>query len=151
MTVTNAQIRETFLALMAQNARQWRRVLDRRLQPLGLTEATWLALLHIARAPDPMRQKDLATSLALDSSSVVRLLDALQTAGFIERLENADRRAKTIQLTALGNATVEQVEVVARDVRQRMLGGVPKKDLETAFRVLTQISAALSAALEQQE
>jgi hypothetical protein len=29
----------------------------------------------------PMRQKDLAASLSLDGSSVVRLLDALQIAG----------------------------------------------------------------------
>jgi MarR family transcriptional regulator for hemolysin len=40
-----------------------------------------------------MRQKDLAASLSLDSSSVVRLLDALQNSGLIERREEAaDRR-----------------------------------------------------------
>jgi len=60
-------------ALLAQTARQWRRAADLRLQPCDLTEATWLPLVRIARAPAPMRQKELAASLSLDGSSVVRL------------------------------------------------------------------------------
>src|ERR1700723_2921684 len=97
------QLRDGFASLIAQVGRQWRRAVDRRLQQFGLTEATWLPLVHIARVPAPMRQKDLAASLVLDSSSVVRLLDALETSGLIERREeNADRRAKTIALTPRG-------------------------------------------------
>jgi MarR family transcriptional regulator for hemolysin len=87
------RVRESFMVLMAQTTRQWRRVLDQELQPLGLTQASWLALLHIARAPGPPRQKDLAASLALDTSSLVRVLDALQASGYIDRLEHTDRRA----------------------------------------------------------
>src|SRR5579864_8685966 len=95
------QSHERFGTLIALTARQWRRAVDRRLQPFGLTEATWLPLIHLARAPVPPRQKDLAASLVLDGSSVVRLLDALETAGLIERREETtDRRAKTIGLTA---------------------------------------------------
>ena len=74
--------------------------MDRRLQPFGLTEATWLPLIYVARVPAPMRQKDLAAALALDGSSVVRLLDALEASGHIERREEGkDRRAKTITVT----------------------------------------------------
>src|SRR5271156_5607760 len=113
------EIRAPFGALVSQTARRWRRAVDRRLQPFGLTEATWLPLLHLARALAPMRQKDLAASLSLDSSSVVRLLDALQISGLVERREEAaDRRAKTIILTALGQSTVEQVEAVSSRIRQ---------------------------------
>ena len=107
------EIRAPFGALVSRTARRWRRAVDRRLQPFGLTEATWLPLLRVARVPAPMRQKDLAASLSLDSSSVVRLLDALQTAGLVERREEEDRRAKTIFLTALGKETVARVECVA--------------------------------------
>jgi MarR family transcriptional regulator for hemolysin len=143
------QIRKSFVPLAAHMGRQWRRVIDHQLEPLGLTEATWLALVHLARAPEPLRQKDLAASMTLDSSSVVRLLDALESAGYIERMEGTDRRAKTIHLTARGNAIVAQVDKVASEARKRLLGGVSDKDMETAFRVLNQISASLSSALEQ--
>src|SRR4051812_25361725 len=95
--------RDGFGALVARAARQWRRAVDRRLQPFGLTEATWLPLIYLARASTPMRQKDLAAALTLDGSSVVRLLDALAAAHLIERSEeNTDRRAKIITITARG-------------------------------------------------
>ena len=141
------QVRESFVALMSQTTRQWRRVLDEALQPLGLTQATWLALLHISRAPEPPRQKDLAVSLALDTSSLVRVLDALQAGGYIERLEHTDRRAKTIHLTPFGQETVAHVEQVARATRRRLLAGIAQADLETAHAVVTRIAQALDEAL----
>jgi len=133
------------MSLMAQINRQWRRAIDRQLQPLGLTEATWLPLLHLARAAQPMRQKDLAASLYLDSSSVVRLLDGLQSGGFIERLEGEDRRVKTVHLTAQGKATVKRVEELVGKGHARLFAGVPERELEGAFGVLEQIAATLAA------
>jgi hypothetical protein len=79
------QLRDDFAPLVARAARQWRRAVDRRLQPFGLTEATWLPLIYLARASAPMRQKDLAAALTLDGSSVVRLLDALEASELVER------------------------------------------------------------------
>lgn len=131
--------------LMAQISRQWRRIIDRQLRPRGLTEAMWLPLVHLARASAPMRQKDLAASLSLDSSSVVRLLDGLAAAGFIERLEHADRRAKTIQLTAQGAATVAQLEALIGAARGEVLSCVPEQALRDAFAVLEKIAQTLDA------
>lgn len=145
----STQVLKNFMPLVAHTARQWRRAIDRQLQPLGLTEATWLPLLHIARATEPPRQKDLAAALQLDSSSVVRLLDALQAAGFIDRAEGQDRRAKTVALTDAGRATVRQVEDVVDAVRASYLGGLPKDDLATAYRVVAHLSTMLAADLEQ--
>ena len=80
MTETHRYLRDGFGSVVARTGRQRRRAVDRRLQRFGLSEAAWLPLIHLARAPAPMRQKDLAAALALDGSSVVRLLDALATA-----------------------------------------------------------------------
>lgn len=139
------------MTVVAQSARQWRRAIDRELQPLGLTEASWLPLLHLSRSTQPPRQKDLAKALQLDNSSVVRLLDALQTAGFIERTEGQDRRAKTVTLTDAGRATVLQVEAVVDTVREKYLGALPQQDLAIALRIVQQISSMLSADLEPAE
>jgi MarR family transcriptional regulator for hemolysin len=130
-------LRDGFASLIARVARQWRRAVDRRLQPFGLTEATWLPLIHLARTPAPVRQKDLAASLVLDGSSVVRLLDALEAAGLIERREESgDRRAKTITVTGHGLSIIDQVEAASRDVRNATLVGLTSEDLEVATRVL---------------
>jgi MarR family transcriptional regulator for hemolysin len=150
MAPRKESIRTTFGALLAQTARQWRRAADQQLQPFELTEATWLPLVRIARAPTLMRQKDLAASLSLDNSSVVRLLDNLETAGLIRRQEEAsDRRAKTIVLTARGRAVAGQVEAVAHRVREDALAGLSDADIETAFRVLDHVCRALATTVPE--
>ncbi len=133
-------LRSGFASLIARAARQWRRAVDRRLQPFGLTEATWLPLIHLARAPEAMRQKDLAASLVLDGSSVVRLLDALEGAGLIERRgESGDRRAKTITVTRHGLSIIDQVEAASLAVRNATLIGLSDDELAVATRVLERV------------
>jgi MarR family transcriptional regulator, transcriptional regulator for hemolysin len=145
----DGRLRESFGSLVSQTARQWRRAVDLRLQPLGLTEATWLPLLRISRAAEPMRQKDLAASLFLDSSSVVRLLDNLQKAGLIERHEGTtDRRAKTIVLTPRGQSIVDIAEAASAEIRKSVLAELSQSDLAVATRVLQQICQKLAPAAE---
>ena len=107
--------------VMAQVNKQWRRTLDKVLAPLGLTQALWLPLVHLERSAGGMRQKDLAQALALDSSSVVRLIDGLEAQGWVERLDDADRRVKRIQLTTAGLAQVETVKTIVADVRSEVM------------------------------
>src|SRR5258708_71324 len=112
--------RAAFGSLLSRAARQWRRAADLRLQPFELTEATWLPLVHIARAPEPPRQKDLAASMSLDGSSVVRLLDNLEAAGLIRRKEGEhDRRAQNIPPAARGPPLPHQVQAVPPPRRSR--------------------------------
>jgi MarR family transcriptional regulator, transcriptional regulator for hemolysin len=140
------QLHDGFGSLIARTGRQWRRAVDRRLHPFGLTEATWLPLIHLARATVPMRQKDLAASLVLDGSSVVRLLDALEASHLIERREeNADRRAKAISLTTLGASIIERVEAISREVRTGALVGLSDDEIEMATRVLELVCQNLTA------
>ncbi|QWA13239.1 MarR family transcriptional regulator [Sodalis ligni] len=133
-----------FASLVSQTARQWRRVIDRKLQPYGLTEATWVPLLYLARMEKPILQKDLAEAIYLDASSVVRLLDNLQRLGFIERREGLDRRAKEIHLTPRGLERVIQVEGTALQVRNQVLSGVKDEELEVMSGMLEQVLASLA-------
>ena len=120
--MAQARLRKEFGGLISRASRQWRRAVDERLEPFGMTEATWLPLIHLERANEPMRQKDLAASLSLDSSSVVRILNALEASGLIERREGVtDRRAKTINLTKLGRSKARRVEGASSQVRRRVL------------------------------
>jgi MarR family transcriptional regulator for hemolysin len=123
------------------------------LQVYGLTEATWLPLLRIAKAETPMRQNELAASLSLDGSSVVRLLDELENSGLIERCEDpADRRAKSLALTPRGRRTVDQVERVSQEIRDRVLGEVSDKDLGRTVRLFEEVrDRLLSLADERPE
>lgn len=130
-------------------SRQWRKAVDARLQAFGLTEATWLPLLRLAQAGKPMRQKDLAAVLMLDTSSVVRILGNLDAAGLIEqRPDEEDRRAKAIIITEAGRALVRQVENVSQDIENEVVAGIADIDLATSRRVLETICRRLLAANE---
>jgi MarR family transcriptional regulator, transcriptional regulator for hemolysin len=78
MPLPPKEARARFTPLVAHVSREWRRAMDGRLQAYGLTEATWLPLLRIARSEAPMRQNELAASLSLNGSSVVRLLETVR-------------------------------------------------------------------------
>ena len=87
----------------------------------------------------------------LDGSSVVRLLDALETAHLIERRgENADRRAKTITLTATALSIIDQVEAVSREVRNAALAGL-SDDESRSRRGCSTGSAATSANTQEKD
>src|SRR5262249_14594698 len=135
--------RAAFGALLSRTYRQWRRAADLKLQPYGLTEATWLPLIRMARAPKPPRQKGRAAALVVDNSSVLRLLANLETAGQVERKEGEGRRAKVILLTQRGRAIADKVEAAARRVRTDALAGLTDRDIETAIRVLEHVCRAL--------
>lgn len=135
--------------IVALAARQWRKAVDARLQVFGLTEATWLPLLRLAQAQGPMRQKDLAAVLMLDTSSVVRIVSNLDAAGLIEqRPDEEDGRAKAIVITEAGRGLARQVESVSQVLEEELLAGVAAGDLATSRRVLEQICGRLLAANE---
>ncbi|PWC18034.1 MarR family transcriptional regulator [Brenneria roseae subsp. roseae] len=145
MSLSTPSPRRRFASLMGHTTRLWRRIIDRELQPYGLTQATWLPLLHIARASHPMNQKALAESIGLEASAVVRLLDNLQKQGLIERREGADRRIKEIYLTARGTGQVEKVENIANQVRIKALNGLSDTEVEQINQAVEQVIANLSA------
>ena len=138
-----------FGTLVSLVSRQWRKAVDARLQAFGLSEATWLPLLRLAQAGRPMRQKDLAAALMLDTSSVVRILVHLDAAGLIEQHPGEeDRRAKAITITEAGRALVRQVESVSQDIEDEVLAGVAQADLAISRGVLERVCRQLLAANE---
>ena len=132
-----------FMFSVGQVHKQWRRTVDRLLSPLGLSQALWLPLLHLAHADAAMRQKDLAQSLGLDSSSVVRLVDGLVAKGWVARADDSDRRVKKVQLTVAGRAQVAHVEALINQTRERLMGTVAPEALATAHAVLRQFLSAM--------
>jgi MarR family transcriptional regulator for hemolysin len=144
VTADAAKPRQRLGGLIGRTGRQWRRVVDLRMQPFDLTEATWLPLIQLSRAVEPMRQKDLAVALALDKSSVVRIVKGLEDAGLITRGEDLeDHRAKPIVITAKGRELADQVEGVSQQLEGELLAEIAPSDLATTRDVLERLSAHL--------
>jgi MarR family transcriptional regulator, transcriptional regulator for hemolysin len=130
---------------IGQIARRWRARLDARIAEFGLTEARWLALLHLARGGDGLTQKQLAARLVVEGPTLVRTLDWLEAEGLVERREAAhDRRAKTLHLTLKARPLTERIEAAATQVRAEILAGIPEVELALCLSVLERVAAGLS-------
>ena len=137
-------VRRSFGTRLGNTSRHWRRAIDEQLRPFGLTEATWLPLLHLSRSKAPLRQKDLAAEIGIESSTLVRLIDALDHAGLIQRKTDDDRRANILCLTQRGRAVAKRVEAASSKIRRRILAGITDEELEMALNVIERVYAALT-------
>lgn len=129
---------------LAQMSRGWRAELDRRLASLGLSQARWLVLLHLARFEQAPTQRELAQSVGVEGPTLARLLDSLESQGLVQRqsvLE--DRRAKKIVLCATARPLIDQIETIATQLRHELFDGVDEADLRICMRVHGHILANL--------
>lgn len=118
-------------------------VVDRALKPLGITRSQWWVLAFLSRR-DGMTQTALATDLDLTKVAVGGLVERLETAGFVERREDAaDARARRVFLTKAGTRLVGTIRSNVERVESEILLGVAEEDLTTAAAVLVTIKDTL--------
>ena len=104
-----------------------------RLEPLGLSPRTWGVLSTLLES-GPLTQIQLATTLSIDRTVMVYLLDEMEEAGLVERVRNpSDRRSFLIQLTgtarqiqrkaarALAGQTETLLRPLDRDERRQLV------------------------------
>ncbi|CAN5867854.1 hypothetical protein BH10CHL1_BH10CHL1_50470 [soil metagenome] len=78
--------------------------------------ASRLAVLQLIAAQDKIRPTTIATELGLHQSTITRHIRALEEAGQVILMIDAnDRRACTITLTAAGRAEVERLTQIGLD------------------------------------
>ncbi|CCD93760.1 putative transcriptional regulatory protein slyA-like, MarR family [Bradyrhizobium sp. ORS 375] len=135
--------------LIARVARLWRREADQALADHGLSQATAHPLRALARrgkdANGGIRQGALAEEVGIEGPSLVRLIDLLQTEKLVERREDpTDRRAKTLHLTASGEAKATEIEAVLGRVRTFLLQDISPEDLAVASDVLHRIAQRMT-------
>jgi len=117
-------------------ARLWRTELDKRLRPIGLSQARWVLLVYLSEAPDGMPQLDLAVRAGISGPTLVRQVDQLEEAGLVARQEDPrDRRMKRVSLTAAGRAKFAEADAIAVALRQDLLSEEDTAALEAAMAV----------------
>jgi len=142
MTSDQIPLDQRFVGLLFNARNRVRFAMDDRFKPMGITDATWRTL-YFLRQGDGISQKELALTMGIEGPSLVRLLDQLATKGFIERrIDDADRRSKTIHLTEHADFLLADLDKVARSVRQDIMAGVDTADLAVCVKVLEQIMEA---------
>lgn len=133
-----------FAMQLAQLSRAWRAELDRRLVGLGLSQARWLVLLHLARFDELPTQRELAQSVGVEGPTLARLLDSLEAQGLVSRhLVPEDRRAKKIALSPKAQPLIEKIEAISTQLRQELFAGIDEDELRRCQQVHARILSNL--------
>ncbi|MEQ5835165.1 transcriptional regulator SlyA [Marinobacter sp. R17] len=133
-------MKDQFPFAVARVTRRWRKLLDERLKDLGVTQARWTTMVYLQKGGEGLTQRELASLMAIENPTLVRLLDSLEGQGLIERRPcQKDRRARRLHLTSAGEAFMDDLNGRGEKLREEMLEGVDDADLEVVLRVFNRI------------
>lgn len=133
-------MKDEFPFAVARVTRRWRKLLDERLKDLGVTQARWTTMVYLQQGGEGLTQRELATLMAIENPTLVRLLDSLEQQGLVERRACPhDRRARRLHLTDEGREFMEVLTTRANVLRDEMLAGISHEDLSTALTVFQTI------------
>jgi DNA-binding MarR family transcriptional regulator len=91
---------------------------------IGLTPALF-ALLNVIGAREGAIQQELGSALGIDRSTMVSLIDQLESAGLARRTPSAtDRRAREIAITPKGRRLLQRARGLISQVEDEVLAGL---------------------------
>ncbi|WP_338662833.1 MarR family transcriptional regulator [Pararoseomonas sp. SCSIO 73927] len=133
-----------FVTALRRVTQRWRALWDAELRGSGQTLGRSRALLTLSQSGGSAMQRDVAEALSVEGPTLVRLLDGLERQGLIRREPvPGNGRANRIVLTEAAGPVVREVDGISEALRERVLHGIPRAELETALRVLTTVAARL--------
>jgi MarR family transcriptional regulator for hemolysin len=116
------------------------------LESLGLTPALF-ALLNVIGAREGAIQQELGSALGIDRSTMVSLIDQLESAGLAKRRPSAtDRRAREIAITPKGRRLLHRARRMISATEDEVLAGLTAEQRSELMRLLRR---ALDAAPTQ--
>ena len=126
-------------------ARLLRLSYDRRMKSLGLTRSQWWVLTQLYRN-DRVTQSELAQILEIDKPSLGRLLDRMESSGWLTREEDEkDRRAKRVLLTKEVGPAMKAMRAAAAETRREALLGISKAEQEQFVDTLLKLKSNLAS------
>lgn len=133
--------------LLTETARMFRKLLDRRLQPLGLSRAQWSVLAILAHR-DGLSQSQLAEILEVEKTTTGRLVDQVEKRGWVERRPiPGDRRLWGVYLTEQARPLIVEVERIVLNTRLDVLDGLSPTQQRDLSGALLAVKASLTKAL----
>jgi DNA-binding MarR family transcriptional regulator len=125
--------------LMRRCVAQISQEIERRMEPMGLTNAQWVPLLALDMG-HASTAAELARGCELDAGAVTRLLDRLEAKGLCRRLRSSeDRRIVNLELTDEGRQAARAIPAVLSDVQNTCLAGFTVTEWKTLTGLLHRV------------
>src|SRR6266508_1124561 len=119
---------------------------DRLTADEGLTSARWQVIGAIALADRALTVPQIARRMGLTRQSVHATVNRLVRDGLTELAPNTDhRRSQLVRLTEGGRAKYSVIDRRQAEWVNRLAGKIGRSDLETAGRVIDELSRRLEA------
>ncbi|OLE37125.1 MAG: hypothetical protein AUG48_05305 [Actinobacteria bacterium 13_1_20CM_3_68_9] len=116
------------------------------LESIGLTPALF-GVLNVLGARDGAIQQEVALSMGIDPSTMVSLIDELESAGLAKRRPHpTDRRAREVAITPKGRRLLDRARRMATQVEGEVLRGLTDAEHR---ELLTLLRRAVSSAPPQ--
>ena len=142
-------LERSFGFLVNDVARLFGRRFDHNGRRLGLTRAQCRTLGYIARN-EGINQAGLADLLEIRPMTLVRQIDRMEEAGWIERrADPADRRARRLFLTAKARPILGRILDVANETRDEALARLKPGEAGQLIDLLKRVHATLSERVPQ--
>ncbi|MER5197293.1 MarR family winged helix-turn-helix transcriptional regulator [Streptomyces sp. NPDC002755] len=126
-------------------ARAHRATAGQLLRRIGLYARQALLVMRLWEA-GPQRQSLMIRHPGLDPSTVTRMVQRLEQAGFVTRTADPeDRRAVLVEATSAGEALRGEVDRVWQELERRTLAGLNDVDQTQLARLLARLEGNLAA------
>ena len=143
-TVRNTPQHEA-IDLLIHTMRQHHRIVERRIDGLGVHHSQHRMLMRLACMGRMASQKEIAAALDISPACVARTLKGLNAAGLIDKSEAADGRCNQISILPQGRALIDDSIKIFSEIDMQMFEGVSESDIAALNGVLRRIRQNLNA------
>jgi len=128
--------------LLGRTAMLKDKIIDRHMEPYGITAAQFKVLIIMAQF-DVDTPAELCRHLSLDSGSMTRMLDRLEQKKLLVRQRSeADRRQVQLVLTDDGQALASLLPQIGADAMNQLASAISPQELQSLEQILKKILLA---------
>lgn len=111
-------------------------------EPLGLTQSRWTAMIHLHHLSEGATQHALAESLGIEMPSLTRTIKQLEQQEIITRqVDEHDKRSKKLYFTEQGIQLLSTLKVLMADIKQQLYADLTTEQLNTMALGLVQMQS----------
>ena len=119
---------------------------QRLFRPHGITAAQYNVFSVLVATGEGISQRELGDVLVVDRSNVTGLVDRMEKAGWVKRVDDpADRRVYRVTLTPAGRRLWEKVSPAYEAVVLQVVGALTQKQARETVETLKQLQAGAQA------
>lgn len=130
--------------LLIHAMRQHHRIVERRIEGLGVHHSQHRMLMRLSKMGRMASQKDIAAALDVSPACVARTLKSLSAAGLIDKTEASDGRRNEIGILPEGQKLIDDSLKVFREIDTQMFEGISESEMAAFTETLRRVRQNLT-------